>query len=274
MIDVRDLSHAYQKPVLQGVSFRIDPGEVVGYLGPNGAGKTTTIKILCGMLEPDAGVIRVAGLDPLEEPLEVRRRIGYVPESGALYEALTPLEYLTMLGRLHGLSDERIEQRARAFLQGFGIESNLHDRMTTFSKGMKQKVVISAALLHDPDVLFLDEPLNGLDANATLTVKEIVRGLAARGRTVLYSSHLMDVVERISDRVVILDGGRVIADGSAAELRERSGDASLEGLFNRLTTSDDERGLADGFLAALSDGSRPASASSDAPSAPRADPAP
>ena len=251
MIDVRDLSHAYQKPVLEGVSFHLSAGEVVGYLGPNGAGKTTTIKILCGILEPDAGTVRVAGLDPIAEPLEVRRRIGYVPESGALYEALTPMEYLTLLGRLHGMSQERIESRALAFLESFGIADSRGERMTTFSKGMKQKVVISAALLHDPEVIFLDEPLNGLDANATLTVKEIVRGLAERGRTILYSSHLMDVVERISDRVVILDGGRVIADGSAEELRNRSGDASLEGLFNRLTTSDDERQQAAAFLDAL-----------------------
>ena len=253
MIDVCDLSHAYQSPVLENVSFRIGAGEVVGYLGPNGAGKTTTIKILCGMLRPDAGTVRVAGLDPLRDPLEVRRRIGYVPESGALYEARTPLEYLSMLGRLHGLSEDLIAARAQAFLGSFGIADHLHARMTTFSKGMKQKVVISAALLHDPEVLFLDEPLNGLDANATLTVKEIVRGLAVRGRTILYSSHLMDVVERISDRVVILDKGHVIADGSASALRTRSGDASLEGLFNRLTTEAEERRQAADFLAALGD---------------------
>ncbi len=253
MIHVQHLSHAFAKPVLSDVSFDIQPGEVVGYLGPNGAGKTTTLRILCGMLEPTAGSVRVAGFDPVHEALEVRARIGYVPESGALYETLTPREYFALIGRLYGLSDERIEARGEAFLTSFGIQANADDRMSTFSKGMKQKVVISAALIHDPEVIFLDEPLNGLDANATLTVKEIVRGLAARGRTILYSSHLMDVVERISDRVIILDGGRVIADGSAADLRARSGDASLESLFSRLTTDEQERQLADGFLAALED---------------------
>lgn len=254
MIEVQDLSFAYASPVLDGVSFTIEPGEVVGYLGPNGAGKTTTLRILCGMLRPKDGSVRVAGFDPAAEPLEVRRRIGYVPESGALYESLSPMEYFALMGRLHGLSDAVVATRGRAFLKSFGIFANRHNRMSTFSKGMKQKVVISAALLHDPQVIFFDEPLNGLDANATLTVKQIVRGLAARGRTILYCSHLMDVVERISDRVVILDGGRVIADGKAAELRALSGDASLEGLFSRLTSDDEERRLADGFLAALDGG--------------------
>ena len=256
MIHVKDLSHAFAKPVLSSVSFDIRPGEVVGYLGPNGAGKTTTLRILCGMIEPRAGVVRVAGFDPSTDALEVRARIGYVPESGAVYETLTPREYFALVGRLHGLPNALIETRGDAFLTAFGIAGSADDRMSTFSKGMKQKVVISAALLHDPEVIFLDEPLNGLDANATLTVKEIVRGLAARGRSILYSSHLMDVVERISDRVIILDGGRVIADGSAAELRARSGDASLEGLFSRLTTDESERELAKGFLAALDEDGR------------------
>lgn len=251
MIEVQDLSYSFSKPVLDGVSFTIEPGEVVGYLGPNGAGKTTTLRVLCGMLRPKDGSVRVAGFDPATEPLEVRRRIGYVPESGALYESLTPLEYFALIGRLHGLSEAELTKRGRAFLHSFGIFESRDSRMSTFSKGMKQKVVISAALLHDPEVIFFDEPLNGLDANATLTVKQIVRGLAARGRTILYCSHLMDVVERISDRVVILDGGRVIADGRAEELRARSGDASLEGLFSRLTSDDEERRQAEGFLAAL-----------------------
>ncbi len=251
MIVVEDLHHAFAKPVLNGVSFTVEPGEVVGYLGPNGAGKTTTLRILCGMLRPASGTVRVAGFDPLEEPLEVRSRIGYVPESGALYESLTPIEYLTLIGRLHGLADDMVRERADHFLSGFGILRNRSGRMSTFSKGMKQKVVITAALLHDPEVVFLDEPLNGLDANATVAVKEVVRGLAERGRTVLYSSHLMDVVERVSDRVIIIDGGSVVADGSASELRTRSGDSTLEALFSRLTADDDQRMRARGILDVL-----------------------
>ena len=251
MIVVEDLYHAFSKPVLEGISFRVEPGEVVGYLGPNGAGKTTTLRILCGMLKPHSGRVEVAGFNPATNPLDVRALIGYVPESGALYETLSPLEYLALIGRLYGLEKDVLRKRSLALLEAFGIADNRESQMTTFSKGMKQKVVIAAALIHDPQILFLDEPLNGLDANATLTVKDVVRGLAARGRTVLYSSHLMDVVERVSDRVIILDGGKVVADGNASELSTLSGDDSLEGLFSRLPAADEERHRADEILAAL-----------------------
>lgn len=251
MIVVKDLHHAFAKPVLEGISFSVEPGEVVGYLGPNGAGKTTTLRILCGMLKAHSGQVEVAGFDPATDPLEVRSRIGYVPESGALYETLTPLEYLALIGRLYGLEKSLLRRRSRDLLEAFGLAGNRESQMTTFSKGMKQKVVIAAALIHDPQVLFLDEPLNGLDANATLTVKEVVRGLAARGRAVLYSSHLMDVVERVSDRVIILDQGKVVADGSASELSALSGDDSLEGFFSRLTSAEEERHRAEEILATL-----------------------
>ena len=251
---VEDLKYAYDKPVLDGVSFRVARGEIVGYLGPNGAGKSTTIKILLGMLAPQSGVVRVLGLDPVRDPMGVRTAVGYVPESGALYETLSPREYLTVVGRLRGLPADVVESRCSTFLDAFGLLPQRDQRMTSFSKGMKQKVVIIAALLHDPRVLFLDEPLNGLDANATLVVKDVIKGLAGKGTTVFYSSHLMDVVERISDRVVILDHGRVVADGSFATLRAGSGDASLEALFARLTAPSESEANAGRILHAL-DGS-------------------
>jgi ABC-2 type transport system ATP-binding protein len=236
MIEVENLRHLYgEKAVLEGVSFRVGPGEIVGYLGPNGAGKTTTIRLLLGMLRPTSGTVRVMGLDPAAEPERVRSAVGYVPESGALYETFTPLEYLTLVGRLQHLPEATTAARAGELLGAFGLAAQSGARMTSFSKGMKQKVVIAASLIHAPRVLFLDEPLNGLDAGATITVKEVVRGLAARGTTVFYSSHLMDVVERVSDRVIILDRGRLVADGPVAALRSRSGDATLEALFQRLT---------------------------------------
>jgi ABC-2 type transport system ATP-binding protein len=252
MIEVRDLSHAYDgRLVLNGVSFVAAPGEVIGYLGPNGAGKSTTIKVLIGLLKPSHGTVRVLGMDPAVQPLEVRARIGYVPESGALYETLTPREYLAFVGRLHGLAPAVVAERTNTFLDAFQLRANADERMTGFSKGMKQKVVFAAALIHDPQVLFLDEPLNGLDANATVTVKEVIRGLAARGRTVFYSSHLMDVVERVTNRVVILDRGTVVADGPPEDLRTRTGDASLEAFFSRLTGGEGIHERSRGILGAL-----------------------
>jgi ABC-2 type transport system ATP-binding protein len=252
MIEVDDLRHAYGgKTVLDGVSFRVAPGEVVGYLGANGAGKSTTIRILTGMLVPTSGFVRVLGLEPAASPREVKALVGYVPESGALYESLTPREYLAVVGRLRSLDPEVAERRGERFLDALGLEGERDARMTGFSKGMKQKVVVAASLLHDPKVLFLDEPLNGLDANTTVTVKEVIRGLSERGTTVFYSSHLMDVVERVSDRVIILDQGRVVADGSASALRAGTGDATLEGLFSRLTAGDEVHDRAAGILGAL-----------------------
>ena len=251
---VENLHHAYDKPVLDGVSFQVAKGEIVGYLGPNGAGKSTTIKILLGMLAPQMGTVRVLGLDPVRDPMGVRTAVGYVPESGALYETLSPREYLTVVGRLRGLDAGVVASRCDTFLDAFGLLPARDQRMTSFSKGMKQKVVIVAALLHDPKVLFLDEPLNGLDANATLVLKDVIKGLAAKGTTVFYSSHLMDVVERISDRVVILDHGRVVADGSFATLRAGAGDASLEALFARLTAPSESEANAGRILNALEGG--------------------
>lgn len=253
---VDGLVHAYDKPVLDGVSFRVAPGEVVGYLGPNGAGKSTTIRILLGMLAPQKGGVRVLGVDPAVDPMTVRAAVGYVPESGALYETLSPREYLTLIGRLRSLDERVVEARLDALLDAFGLLAQRDQRMTSFSKGMKQKVVIAAALIHDPKVLFLDEPLNGLDANATLVVKDVIKGLSAKGTTVFYSSHLMDVVERISDRVVILDHGKVVADGSFAALRAGAGDASLEALFARLTAPAEGLAKAERILGALG-GERP-----------------
>jgi ABC-2 type transport system ATP-binding protein len=257
MIEVEGLRHAYgTKAVLDGVSFRVGPGEIVGYLGPNGAGKSTTIRILLGLLEPLEGTVRVLGLDPAAEPQRVRSMVGYVPESGALYETLTPVEYLTLVGRLQGLEEAATAARAEELLGAFDLRVVSGKRMTTFSKGMKQKVVIAASLIHAPRVLFLDEPLNGLDANATVTVKEVIRGLAARGTTVFYSSHLMDVVERVSDRVIVIDRGRVVADGDVAALRARSGDATLEALFQRLTSGDAAGGGASRILDAIGGAAR------------------
>ncbi len=251
-ITIRNLTMSYgDKPVLGGINLDVEPGHVLGYLGPNGAGKTTTVKILIGMLTGFGGEVTVCGHNVAVEPLEVKRRIGYVPESAALYEALTPMEYLRLIGRLYGLDDAESERRAREMLELFGLANERDDRMSTFSKGMRQKVLITAGLIHNPDVIFLDEPLSGLDANAVVTVKEIISRLARRGKTIFYCSHVMDVVERVCDRIVIISGGRIIADGSFEQLRAGSAAASLEHIFTQLTGEHGQEAVADRFISAF-----------------------
>ena len=234
--------------VLKGIDLEVPAGRVLGYLGPNGAGKSTTVKILIGMLTGFRGSVTVCGFDVAKEALEVKRRIGYVPEAGALYEALTPLEYLSLVGGLHGLGEKELTEKAFALLKLFGLRDQGEVRMTTFSKGMKQKVLIIAGLIHNPELVFLDEPMSGLDANATVILKELITSLAKAGKTVFYCSHLMDVVERVCDRITIIDGGRIIADGTFEELKARVADASLEKIFTQLTRKEGQDGVAADFL--------------------------
>jgi ABC-2 type transport system ATP-binding protein len=236
---------------LDGVSFEARPGEILGFLGPNGAGKSTTVKILTGMIRPTSGSATVAGFDVVAEPLEVKRRIGFVPETGALYEALSPDEYFELVGCLHHLDRRTRRARADELAGLFGLDSVRSQRMFEFSKGMKQKVVLAAALLHKPEVLFLDEPLDGLDANIAMVVKELLKRMAAQGRTVLFCSHILDVVERTCTRIVIIDRGRKIAEGTAAELTAQTGVATLELAFNRLTGGAEAGSVTADFLAGL-----------------------
>lgn len=235
-IVIRGLQKSFgRKQVLRGIDLVVDAGTVFGYIGPNGAGKTTTVKILLGIQGQFEGDVRVAGLNVRREFREVKRRVGYVPESAALYEGLTAWEFLLLLGRLRGMEDELVEARAAEFLEVFELGARMHSPLGGFSKGMRQKVMLTGALLHDPEVLFLDEPLSGLDVDSTTLLKELLRQLAHRGRTVFYCSHMMDVVERVCDRIAILDEGVVVADGSFEELAARTSDASLEAVFQRLT---------------------------------------
>ena len=220
------------------VSFTIRAGEIVGYLGPNGAGKSTTLKVLAGIIRPSRGTVRVAGFDVEEAPLEVKRRIGYVPETGAVYETLTPFEQLSLIGDLHGIPADLLADRMESHLRRFEVLDRIYEPMSTFSKGMRQKVVLTGALLNDPEVLFLDEPLSGLDVHATLIVKEILQERIARGLTVFYSSHILDVVERIASRVIVIHQGRIVLDDAVAAVLARSGDASLEEVFRSLTRAE------------------------------------
>ncbi|MCA8967955.1 MAG: ABC transporter ATP-binding protein, partial [Planctomycetes bacterium] len=181
--------------------------------------------------------------DVRADPRGAKRRVGYVPESAALFEGLTAFEFLQLVGRLHELDDELVEARAEGLLEAFDLDARAHSRLQTFSKGMRQKVLISSALLHDPEVLFLDEPLSGLDVASTILIKDLVRTLADEGKTVFYCSHMMDVVERVCDRIVVIDEGRIAADGTFDELQRMTDAPSLEGVLRRLTGGDgpDER---------------------------------
>ena len=203
--------------------------------------------MLTGMIQPTAGTAAIAGHDIREESLEVKRRIGFVPESGALYQSLTPFEYLQFVGRLYGMEDEELSRRIDEFGDFFKLGEVIHKRMLEFSKGMKQKVVIASAFIHNPQVIFLDEPLNGLDANTALLLKELIRNLADEGKTVFYCSHILDVVENLCDRVIIIDKGKIVADGSVGELKEMTKRSSLEGVFSKLTHAEDLGELAKAF---------------------------
>lgn len=240
------------KTVLDGLDLHVERGQVFGYLGPNGAGKTTTVRILVGMLDGFRGRAEVAGFDVAIDPIEVKRRIGYVAENAQLYETLTVFEHLHLVGRLRGLDDDLVAERGLRMLEAFDLEGRVSFRLGALSKGMRQKVMIAAALLHDPEVLFLDEPLAGLDVHSAVLAKTLIRALADSGRTVFYCSHMMDVVERVCDRMVILNGGRIVADGTFEDLRKgRRDGGTLERVFLELTSDGEAEDRARAILAAL-----------------------
>jgi len=218
---------------------------VLALLGPNGAGKTTALRILCGLLPPTSGRVRVGGHDVAREPLEARRSYAYVPDGAPLYANLSARQHLHLVGRLHELDEGTLEREADRLLDAFGLGERADDPVGDFSRGMRQKTALACALLPKPPLLILDEPLSGLDAPTTAVVKECIRGWAERGGAVLYTSHLLDVVERVADRMAILAKGRLVALGSLRELRARAGsDGTLEELFRTLTEAEDPRAQA------------------------------
>jgi ABC-2 type transport system ATP-binding protein len=252
MIQTEKLSKSYgNKTALIDLDLRVEPGEILGFLGPNGAGKSTTVKILTGLMPAGGGRAIVAGYDIAEQPLEVKKRIGYVPEQPALYDALTADEYLDVIGCLYHLEPAAAKTRREELLQLFELSPVKHQRLKEFSKGMRQKVVIASALLHRPEVLILDEPLDGLDANTALVMKELLRKLAAQGKTIMFSSHILEVVERICTRIFIIDKGRYVTDGTARKIREETGSATLDEAFGKLTGVRDVGQVTADFLAAL-----------------------
>jgi ABC-2 type transport system ATP-binding protein len=247
IIQIRDLSKFFgKKQVLHGINLDIMPGQVIGYIGPNGAGKSTTVRILAGLDDRFNGTVRIKGMDVTEDSIAIKRIIGYIPELAELYDVLSPMEFLLLIGRLYDMEDQQIEERATRMLEFLGLKDKLHDRMDTFSKGMRQKVLLVSGLLHNPEIIFMDEPLSGLDANAVILVKEIILRLVEQGKTVIYCSHNMDTVEKISDRIILIADGKVVADGTFHDLKRSEGD-TLEKLFSQLTGQTDFDQLAEGF---------------------------
>lgn len=249
MIEVHELTKRYGMATLavDRLSFSVARGEILGYLGPNGAGKSTTVKMLTGIIRPTSGTIHIHGQDLAKHSISAKACMGYVPESGGLYESLTAHEFLQLVGRLYQMEDALIDRKIREFLKLFSLEEYQRQRLAGFSKGMKQKVLIAAALIHNPEIIFLDEPLSGLDANTMLMLKEMLRDLAKQGKTIVYCSHILEVVERLCQRVIIINAGKIVADAKVEDLKSITAQPSLEGVFKQLTMAEDAAALGRAF---------------------------
>jgi ABC-2 type transport system ATP-binding protein len=251
-ISISNLRKSYgAKTAVAGLSLEVGPGEILGFLGPNGAGKSTTVKVLTGLLTPDAGTATICGFDVVTQPLETKRRLGYIPEAPVIYDTLTAAEYLDLIGSLYHLDAKTRESRASELLELFGLSAERNKRLKEFSKGMRQKVVISSALIHRPDVLILDEPFDGLDATTAMVVKELLRKFAEQGKAVLFCSHILEVVERICSRIVVIDQGRFVAQGTSRQICAMTDTQSLDEAFARLTGVRDPGQLTADFLSAI-----------------------
>jgi len=242
------------KQVLKGIHLDVYKGQVIGYIGANGAGKSTTVKMMLGLIAGYHGKIEIFGEDIANGHIDYKKRIGYVPENADIYDNLTAFEYLTFIGELYGIERNEVEDKAERLMKQFDLENVLHTRISSFSKGMRQKVLIISSILHDPDILFLDEPLSGIDANSVMIIKDMLSKLADAGKTIFYSSHIMDVVEKISSRIVLLVDGQIAADGSFEVLKEQNREGSLEGIFNQLTGFDEHEQTAENITAIVHQG--------------------
>lgn len=252
MLEIQALTKYFRNvPVVDGVSFTVRPGEVTGYLGPNGSGKSTTVKMITGLLEPSSGHVFLDGKDIREDSAEFRRRLGYVPEEAILYSYLTGLEYLQLIGRLRRMSESTVNRKANELLALFSLHSYRHSPISAYSKGMKQRVLIASALMHNPDLLILDEPLSGFDVTSAQLFRHVLNELAREGKMVLYISHVLEVVEKVCGRVIILYRGKVMADDSVERLRDLMHLPSLEEIFSQLIEQRDLEAAARDIVAVM-----------------------
>ncbi len=254
MLELRHVSKSFSGiPAVDDVSFIARAGEVTGYLGPNGSGKSTTMKMITGLIEMTDGEILFQGERIQTDPIAYKQRMGYVPEEPHLYAHLTGLEYLTMVGQLRNLPEKRTAERIDGLLRLFYLHSDRHLPISSYSKGMRQKILLSAALMHNPDLVLLDEPFSGLDVGSALVIRSLIQELAARGKVVLFSSHELETVERVCSHIVILHRGKVVADDSIERLRTLMSLPTLEEIFSQLAVEQDtgaiSREIADLILA-------------------------
>ena len=245
MLEVQHVFRSFRGiPAVVDVSFRLGAGEIIGFLGPNGAGKSTTVKIIAGMMRANEGRVLFEGRDVREDLVGYRSVLGYVPEEAHLYTYLSGLEYLQLVGRLRGMSEAVIEEKATALLRLMLLDSWQHTPVSSYSKGMRQRVLIAAALLHDPKLLIFDEPLSGLDVVSARLFKDLLELLAAQGKAVLYISHVLETVEQVCDRVIVIAKGRVVADAKPGELTTLMKLPNLESVFAQLVQQQDTRATA------------------------------
>jgi ABC-2 type transport system ATP-binding protein len=240
MLELRSVTKRYSGiAAVQDVSFAARAGEVTGYLGPNGSGKSTTLKMICGLIEPSEGQILFRGRPIHRDPIAWRQTLGYVPEEPHLYPHLTGAEYLEMVGQLRGLRRAVLTEKIKGFLRLLSLYEDRYVPISSYSKGMRQKILLAAALLHNPELILLDEPFSGLDVNSALVLRDLIRQLAARGKVVLFSSHDLEIVERVCSRVVILHKSRVVANDSIEQLRSLMSLPTLEEIFAQLAVEQD-----------------------------------
>ena len=238
-LTLEKLCKSFDRPAVDGVSLTIASGEFYALVGPNGAGKTTTLKMIAGLLRPDAGAVSVFGVDALRDPMAAKRLVAWVSDEPMIYEKLTPFEYLEFVAGLWGLPSGEAEGKARHLIDWLGLGPHAHERCQGFSKGMRQKVALAGALVHDPGLIVLDEPLTGLDAASARLVKDVFAERVRGGASVIMTTHILDVAERMAERIGVIAEGRLIAEGTLAELRGQAGmgDTSLEEVFLELVST-------------------------------------
>ncbi|MEM2951172.1 MAG: ABC transporter ATP-binding protein [Nitrososphaeria archaeon] len=235
---------------VEDLNLEVKRGEIFGLLGPNGSGKSTTIKIILGLVKPDSGYVNVLGINVEENPIEVRKRIGYVPESPKIYEFLTGIEFLDFTGDVYGISPDEKKRKISQFIKALDLEGREGDLISSYSEGMKQKIVIISALMHKPELLLLDEPLSGLDPKSARIIKDLLRELSSQGVTTIMSTHILEIAQAMCDRIGIIYRGKLLALGTMDELRQKAKmpESGLEDIFLKLTGTEDIRPVVEALI--------------------------